>query len=500
MEFRAFLEDLKEEGELNEIDKKIDWELQSSAICAMSQRVGGPAVQFNNIKDYPDTSLVGSIFCGSGMFDWPQVPRKMHGRIAMGLGLEKDIHYDELLGTILDRKKSSIRPIEVESGPCQEVVIEGDDIDLYKYPIPYIHDKDGGRYLTSHVIMTRDEDRKWTNFETHRLMVLRRNKLVQGTLARMTRPGNLEMMAATAAKKGKPLPFAVVIGAPPEMMLEAHMNQPPEKDEYSAAGALGLTSIPLVKAKLSNILVPVGAEIVFEGHIYPGETATEGPYAHISYYSEEMENLVYRVECITQRKDPVFPFEVEGARPSDKMSMLSVMHSAEIFEYLQLCGVPVKWVTLPVEAKLCLAIVCLSSQILPGYPGRASELIYGMSPYARQVLVVDPDVDSEDLLKALMDRVFKANFERQYFISQKSDNPLGLTENHDFKSGTSSTLCIDATWRMDRPPETIPRRVTFEYCIPPDIQEKVIHDWNDELKLQPKVWKYDHKLMGMTDE
>ncbi len=490
MEFRAFLEELKDEGELREIDKEIDWELQSSAICAMSQRVGGPAVKFNNVKDYPDIPLIGSIYCGPGFYYWPQLPRRMHGRIAMALDLEKDTHYDELLGTILDRKKSAIRPIEVEAGPCQEVILEGGDIDLYKYPIPYIHDKDGGRYLTSHLILTRDEEQKWTNFETHRLMVLRRDKLVQGTLARMTRPSNLDMMATAAANKAMPLPFAVVIGAPPEMTLEAHLNQPPGKDEYSIAGALGLNSIPLVKAKLSNILVPAGAEIVLEGHIYPGETAMEGPYAHISYYSEKMQNLVYRVECITQRKDPILPFEIEGARASDKMCMLSVMHSAEIHELLQLCGVPVKWVTLPVEAKLCLAVVCLSSQLLPGYPGRVSELIYGTSPYVRQVLVVDSDVDSEDLVKALMDRVLKANFERNYFISNRSDNPLGLTENHDFKTLTTSTLCIDATWRMDRPPETIPRRVTFEYCIPEDIQEKVLTDWNNVLKLSPKVWRY----------
>lgn len=489
MEFRAFLDDLHEEGELKVVDKEIDWELQSSAVCAMSQRVGGPAVKFNNVKGYPDIPLVGSIFCGPGMYYWPQLPRRMHGRIAMGLGLEKDTHYDELLETILDRKKSAIRPIEVESGPCHEVVIEGKDIDLYKYPIPYIHDKDGGRYLTSHLIMTRDEERKWTNFETHRLMVLRRDKLVQGTLARMTRPSNLDMMAAAAAKRGEPLPFAIVIGAPPEMMLEAHLNQPPGKDEYSASGALGLTSITLVKAKLSNILVPATAEMVLEGHIYPNERAIEGPYAHISYYSEEMENLVYRVECITQRKDPILSFEIEGCRSSDKMCMLSVMHSAEIHEYLQLCGVPVKWVTLPVEAKLCLAVVSVRSQLLPGYPGRISELLYGMSPYVRQVLVVDADVDSEDLLKALMDRVLKANFERQYFISNRT-NPAGLTENHDFKTGTTSTLCIDATWRMDRPPETIPRRVTFEYCIPEPIQDKVLTNWNENLKLSPKVWRY----------
>ena len=135
MEFRDFLDNLKEEGELKEIDETVDWDLQGSAICAMSQRVGGPAVRFNNVKDYPGIPLVGSVYAGPGFIDWPQQARRMQGRIAMGLGLEPDTHYDELLETIIDRKGSAIRPIEVESGPCQEVVLEGDDIDLYKYPV-----------------------------------------------------------------------------------------------------------------------------------------------------------------------------------------------------------------------------------------------------------------------------------------------------------------------------------------------------------------------------
>lgn len=492
MDFRDFLDDLKDAGELNEIDTPMDWDLQASAVCAMSQRAGGPAVRFNNVKDYP-TPLVGSVYCGPGFIDWPQQTRRMQGRIAMGLGLERDIHYDELLETIIDRKKSAIRPIEVEDGPCQEVVLEGDDVDLYKYPIPRIHDKDGGRYLTSHVILTRDEEKKWTNFGTYRLMLAGRNRLVQGTAPRLIQPRHIEQMVADEEKKGKAVPFAIVIGAPPEMTMATCLNQPPGADEYSLAGGLGLNSMTLVKAKLSKILIPVGAEIILEGHIYPGETAEEGPFASISYYTDRVQNFVYRVECITQRKDPILPFVAEGSRPSDSMCLFSVFHSVEISEFLRMCGVPAKWVTMPVEAKLCLAVVCLSAQPIPGLPGRLSELIFGMSPFVRQVLVVDPDVDSEDFCLANMDRTFKANFERDYHISPKISKPLGLTENHDFKTGLTSTLLIDATWRMDRAPETIPRRVTFESCFPEEIQDKVIKNWNEKLKLSPKVWKYEKR-------
>jgi len=493
MEFRDFLEDLKDAGELNEIEKTIDWDLQASAVCAMSQRTGGPAVLFKNVRDYPDIPLVGSLYCGPGFIDWPQQKRRMQGRISLGLGLENDTHYDELLETIIDRKKSAIRPIEVEEGPCQEVVLEGDDIDLYKYPIPRLHDQDGGRYLTSHVVLTRDKEKAWTNFGIYRLMMTGRNQLVQGTAQRLIHPRHVEIMTANAAKKNEPVPFAIVIGAPPEMTMAACMNHPPGTDEYSLSGALGLTSMTLVKAKLSDILVPVGAEIVLEGHIYPNDTAKEGPFASISYYTDKVDNFIYQVECITQRKDPIFPFVAEGARPSDSMCLLSLFHSVELTEFLRMCGVPVKYVTLPVEAKLCLAVVSLSAQPIPGLPGRAGELIFGSSPFVRQVLVVDSDVDSEDFCQANMDRTFKANFERDYHISRGVTKPLGLTENHDFKGGLSSTIIIDATWRMDRAPETIPRRVTFESCFPEEVQKKVVEDWNEKYKLSPRIFRYEKR-------
>jgi len=76
--FRSFLDDLIKKDELKTITDQVDWDLESSAICAMSQRTGGPAVQFANVKEYPGMPLVGSVFSGPGMFEWPQQKRKMH--------------------------------------------------------------------------------------------------------------------------------------------------------------------------------------------------------------------------------------------------------------------------------------------------------------------------------------------------------------------------------------------------------------------------------------
>ena len=489
--FRDFLEELRAKGELNVIDEEVDWDIQAAAICAMSQRVGGPAVQFNKVKDYPGIPLVGSILCGPGFIEWPQVPRRMHGRIAVALGLEPDTHYDEVLETVIDRMATPIRAVEVESGPCQEVILEGDEVDLYKYPIPRIHDRDGGRYLTFHVVLVRDEEKAWTNMGIYRLMVAGRDTLVHGGIPRRVQPSHFEQIVRRYHERGKPVPFAVVIGPPPEMMMAAALFSPEGTDEYALAGGLGLTSIPLIKAKLSDILVPANAEIVLEGHIYPGDVAEEGPFAGISYYLERNpNNFVFRVECITQRKDPILPFVVEGARPSDSMCLFSVLHSAELTKILRMSGVPVKWLIIPVEARLCLGIVSLAAQPIPGLPGRAAELMVAYSPFIRQVLVVDGDLDSEDLPTIITDRNFKASVERDYHISPRMQKPLGWTENHSFREKLGSWMYIDATWRMDRDPATIPRRVTFEVCFPEDVRKKVIYNWNEKWKLSPKVWEY----------
>lgn len=475
---RDLLEDLERENELNVIEDEVDWDLEAAAICAMSQRTGGPAVQFNNIKGYPDGKLAGSLFAGPGFMYYPQVPRLMHGRIAMGLGLEKDISYEEFQETIMERKKAPIRAIEVEEGPCQEVIIEANDVDLYKHPIPRLHDKDGGRYLTSHMVRVYDADDQSTNSGVYRLMLAGRNKLVHGSIPRRVKPTGIEQMVAKAAKKNRSVPFAIAIGTPPPVMMAATMNLPSQSDEYAIAGGLGANPVALVKAKLSDIMVPAEAEMVLEGEIIPGQMMDEGPFGSISYYTPRMQNFVYDVQLITHQENPILPFVAEGAKPSDSMCLLSALHSTELLEYCRntVFGSVINWLTIPVEAKLTLAIVCLGKQSLPGLPSRIARAIFTQSPYVRKTIFVDPDVRAEELAIALNDRVNKVNYASDVSISPQG-KPLGLTENHGFSGGLSSTMTTDATWRFDRPDETKARRITFEAAIPKDVRDRVVALW-----------------------
>lgn len=481
---REFLEDLEINGELNVIEDEVDWNLEASAICAMSQRTGGPAVQFNKVKGYEDGKLVGSLFAGPGFMYWPQVERLMHGRIALALGLEKDMDYEEFQETVIERKRAPIRAIEVDGGPCQEVIIEAKDVDLYKYPIPRLHDKDGGRYLTSHVVFTYDTEKQCTNSGIYRLMLGGRNKLVHGSIPRRTQPTHIEQIVEEAARKNEPVPFAIAIGPPPPVYAAAFMNLPTAADEYSIAGGLGANPVALVKAKLSDILVPVEAEMVLEGHIYPGATMEEGPFGSISYYTPKMRNFVYDVQLITHREKPIVPFIAEGAKPSDSMCLASCFHAVELLEYCRanVFGGVIKWITIPVEAKLTLAIVCLV-QPLPGIPARIARTIYSRSPFIRKTIFVDPDVRAQELAIALNDRVSKVNHETNVFISPMGKS-LGLTENHGFSGGLSSTWTVDATWRFDRPDEDKARRMTFEAAIPKDVRDRVVALWK-KLNITP---------------
>lgn len=488
--FREFLEILEQEGELIEINEEIDCDLKPAAICAASQRAGGPAVLFSNIKGYPGMKMVGSLFTGPGFMYWPQVPRLMHGRIALGMGLEKDISYKELQETVIERKKGIIRALEVSSGPCQEVKKSYSEVNLNEFPIPYLHDRDGGRYLTSGVMITRDPEEKWINLGVYRAMVAGKNTLVHGGLHRRTTPTHIERMVQKAAQKNEPLPFAIAIGVPPTVYMAACCDLPPRSDEYAVAGGLGSAPIPVVKAQLSDLLVPADAEVVLEGHIYPGEQVEEGPFAGISYYTPKMNNFVYRVEMITHREDPILPFVAEGCKPSDSMCLISVFHSAELLERCRMFvqGVPVEWLTLPVEAKLTLAIVGFGKQGIPGLPGRAGRTIYSGSPYVRQVIVVDATTIPEQLSVHVNDRSQKVNYGERVWIVP--DKPAGLTENHDFETNLSSTMTVDATWRLDRAPETYAVRIDVDTCLPEEVQQQVVELWNKwGIKPDPVVMK-----------
>jgi 4-hydroxy-3-polyprenylbenzoate decarboxylase len=485
---RAFLDALRRYDELKTIDDEIHWDLQAAAICGMSQKTGGPAVHFTNVSGYSkDHSLVGSLFSGPGAL-YPDYKRKMWGRIAVGLGLEPDTPYDELMEVLTERRAAPIKAMQVDAGPAQECVIDGDQVDIYKFPIPRANQIDGGRYLTQHVILVKDPDSGWISWSSDRCMVLGKDKLVDGPPPPMpTRMSkrHIDVILDKYKAIGKPMPFAIVIGASPGEFMTAMMAKPAGTDEASIAGGLMVDPVTMAKAKLSDILVPVDAEIILEGHVYPGEVATEGPYTSISRCFEKGESFVYTVELISHRKEPIFPFIVEGCPVSDTTAITSVLHANDLLKHLRRRFF-IKFVALPVEAKLCLGCVSVNKQLYAGVPQHIAHNVFANSPYIERLIILDGDVDYEDTGTMIGDSTLKAHSGRDYHFSD-INRVISPTANHDLETGLTSTLWIDATWRIDRPAANIPRRVSFETCFPYELQKSVIDKWK-KLGLHPDPW------------
>lgn len=489
---RSFLNDLKKTNNLKVISDEIDWDLRASAICGMNQRAGGPAIHFTNISGYSEASLAGSLFTGPGFAYEIEQNRKMQSKIAIGLGLEPDIHYEELMDILGERMSAPIGAVEVERGAIDEVVAEDDDVNLWKYPFPRIHAKDIGRYITGSVVMTREAESGWTNWAVYRLLVAGRNKLVMGTVPHLTRSRHVQVMAKKFADKGEPLPFAIAIGVAPALFFTAALFSAPGADELGIAGGLMLDPVTMIKAKLSDLRVPADAEMVLEGHIYPDDMEEEGPFGGVSYYTPKQPGLVYKVELIRHRKNPIIPFVAEGMMPSDTVCIYSIFHSRQLMDSLNAVNIPTRYVALPVEARLVLALVSLQIKV-PGIANRIANTTFATSPFVRKTVVLDKDVDAEDLCSALNDIGQKAHPLRDWHLQPFIDKPLGWTENHDWDTGLTSTFWWDASWpygKEENEPETLPIRAEFEYLYPLELQDEVIRKWNEELKIEPKAWKF----------
>ena len=151
-DLRQYIDRVDELGELR-VARNAHWDLEIGGITELAQhRINGPAVLFDDIPDYPSGYRVLSNSMGSA------------SRTALVLGLPTGLSFKELL-PLWRQKSKEISPIPmryVTDGPVMENVLEGDRIDMYKFPTPKWHELDGGRYLgTGSFDVTLEPDDNW---------------------------------------------------------------------------------------------------------------------------------------------------------------------------------------------------------------------------------------------------------------------------------------------------------------------------------------------------
>lgn len=279
--FRDFLQQLRDAGELRHVKKAVD-PRHVSALMAQARE----ATFFEQLEGYPGWRLAGALV-------------STRRRLAIGMGCHESAiatHFENGL-------RRPIEPRLVTSAPCQEVVWEGDDADLTRIPLPMMHVKDGGPYISGTLVVSRDPE-YGRNVGSYRMMY----RTPRETGIDLVSPSDMRMYYQRALDQGRPLPIAVAVGVHPYELLAASYKAPIDVDEFAVAGGLHGEPVDLVPCRTVDLEVPADAELVLEGELLPiGWTADEGPFGEFSHITGEVKwNPVFRVKCITHRRDPIF--------------------------------------------------------------------------------------------------------------------------------------------------------------------------------------------------
>ncbi len=449
-DLRDFLAQLEAQGELKRITTAIDPRLEMTEVCDRTLRAAGPALLFENPTGF-------SIPVLGNLFGTPE-------RVAMGMG-ENSVsalrEVGKLLATLKEpeppkgmkdawqklpmfKKVLDMAPKTVRSAPCQEIIIEGKDVDLGKLPIQTCWPGDAGPLITWALVITKGPNKERQNLGIYRQQVIGRNKVIMRWLAH--RGGALDFREWKNAHPGEPFPVAVALGADPATILGAVTPVPDTLSEYAFAGLLRGSRTELVKCQTHDLQVPASAEFVLEGFIHPDEEANEGPFGdHTGYYNEVDRFPVFTIERITHRRDPIYHSTYTG-RPPDEPAVLGVALNEVFVPILQKQFPEITDFYLPPEGcSYRLAVVSMKKQ----YPGHAKRVMLGVWSFLRQfmytkfVIVVDDDINTRDWKDVIWAMTTRMDPARDTTIVDNT--PIDYLDFASPVSGLGGKIGFDAT-------------------------------------------------------
>ncbi len=449
-DLRDFIKQLEQRGELKRITAEVDPHLEMTEICDRVLRAGGPALLFENPKGHSVPVL-------ANLFGTPE-------RVAMGMGeesVEALREVGKLLATLKEpeppkgmkdawekmpmfKQVLNMSPKPVRGAACQQVVLEGDEVDLSKLPAQTCWPGDVAPLITWGLVATRGPHKERQNLGIYRQQVIGKNKVIMRWLSH--RGGALDFRDWQKAHPGEPFPIAVALGADPATILGAVTPVPDTLSEYGFAGLLRGSKTEVTTCIGNDLQVPASAEFVLEGVIHPGEMADEGPYGdHTGYYNEVERFPVFTIERITHRKQPIYHSTYTG-RPPDEPAVLGVALNEVFVPILQKQFPEIVDFYLPPEGcSYRMAVVSMKKQ----YPGHAKRVMLGIWSFLRQfmytkfVIVTDDDVNVRDWQDVIWAMTTRMDPKRDTTMIENT--PIDYLDFASPVSGLGSKMGFDAT-------------------------------------------------------
>ena len=449
-DLREFISELEKQGELKRISTEVNASLEITEICRRTLDNDGPALLFENVTG-SSMPVLANLFgttrrVALAMGQEDLIELRSLGKLLADLkqpeppkGLKDAIEKLPILKQVLNMPVKSIK-----KGQCQEVVMEGPDVDLNKLPIQTCWPKDVAPLITWGLVITKGPNKERQNLGIYRQQLIAKNKLIMRWLSH--RGGALDFKDWREHNPGKPFPVAVALGADPATTLAAVTPIPDSLSEYAFAGLLRGKKTKVCKCLGNNLQVPENAEIILEGVIYPDEVADEGPFGdHTGYYNEVEQFPVFTVERITHRRNPIYHTTYTG-KPIDEPAVLGVALNEVFVPLLQQQFTEITDFYLPPEAcSYRMAIVSMRKQ----FPGHSKRVMMGVWSFLRQfmytkfVIVVDDDIDIRNWKEVIWAISTRVDPTRDTTIIDNT--PIDYLDFASPISGLGSKMGIDAT-------------------------------------------------------
>ena len=456
---RDFIDRLEKNGRLVRVAAPVSPHLEMTEIQTRLLAEKGPAVLFENVVRPDGTRSVIPVLVNLfgtvervawGMDREPGQLRAVGETLAFLRQPEPPGGWREALDMLpMVRTVMAMKPKTVSNAPCQEVVLQGDDIDLGKLPIQTCWPGEPAPLITWPLIVTQGPDPKGDkqdsfNLGIYRLQVTGKNTTLMRWLKH--RGGAQHHQRWKGAGKREPLPVAAVIGADPGTILAAVTPVPDTLSEYQFAGLLRGKKVELVDCKTVPLKVPAEAEIVLEGHVSLDDYGDEGPYGdHTGYYNSVEKFPVFTISAITMRRKPIYLSTFTG-RPPDEPSVLGEALNEVFIPLFQQQFPEIVDFWLPPEGcSYRIAVVSMKK----AYAGHAKRVMMGVWSYLRQfmytkfVIVVDDDIDCrdwKDVMWAMSTRMDPARD-----ITVIENTPIDYLDFASPVSGLGSKIGLDAT-------------------------------------------------------
>ena len=469
-----FIDELEKAGELKRVKTEVDTNLEIAEILRRVSYTDGPAVLFENVRDYEIPVLgnaLGSIKrleIGLETKDFSEIGQRIADMTKMEIpsGVFNKIRKLPELS-----KMSESFPKLEKNGPVTDIINNSPTFD--KIPILKSWPKDAGKFITFGLVATKHPETGVRNLGVYRIQIIDDTHALMHWQKHKRGAAHHDLLK----EKNNKIEAAIIIGGEPATVFSAVAPVPEGLDKYLFAGITRKKGIKTVKCKTIDLEVPANAEIVFEGYVDAMDVRDEGPFGdHTGYYTPKEPFPTFTLTGIMQRKNPVYLTTVVG-KPILEDAYIGKVIERSFLPLIKMLHPEVVDFSMPPAGWFQgLAIVSIKKR----YPGQAKKVmmgLWGMGQLAltKIIIVVDSDINVHNINEVIWAITTRSDAARDTIII--NNTPTDTLDPASPKVNLGSKLGIDATQKTLE--EGFEREIQEEVKVDESTKEMVDSKWSN---------------------